>query len=161
MLQDVSNSRWVKKAMEQRLKDQWLVTWHHNLETKSFSSSYRVFKTDFGREQYLEQLIKGDRLLVTKFRSCNNRLPVNVGRYQGVSREDRVCNMCNAEVEGEEFHVLFECTDMEIVRLGNMYIANYINRPTQFKYVLFMQSISSNVIKKLSLFLRMMLRMFR
>ncbi len=65
--------------MEQRLKDLWLVTWHHNLETKSLSSYYRVFKTDFGREQYLEKLTKGDRLLVTKFRTCNNRLLVNVG----------------------------------------------------------------------------------
>ncbi len=162
LLQDVPNSRWVKKAVEQRLKDQWLVTWHHNLETKSLSSNYRVFKTDFGREQYLEKLTKGDRLLVTKFRTCNNRLPVNVGRYQGVSREDRVCNKCNVEVVGDEFHVLFECTDVEIVRLRNMYIPNYyINRPTQFKYVLFMQSTSSSVMKKLSLFLRMVLRMFR
>ncbi len=50
-----------------------------------------MFKIDFGMEQYLKKLTKGDRILVTKLMTCNNRLPVNVGRYQGVSREDRVC----------------------------------------------------------------------
>ncbi len=85
LLQEVPNSRWVKKPVEQKLKDQWLVTWHHNSETKSLCSNYRMFKIDFGMEQYLKKLTKGDRILVAKFRTYNNRLPVNVGRYQGVS----------------------------------------------------------------------------
>ncbi len=35
--------------------------------------------------------------------------------YQCVSREDRVCNKCDVEVVGDEFRVLFECMDVEIV----------------------------------------------
>ncbi len=109
-------------------------------------------------EQYLKKLTKGDRILMAKFRTCNNRLPVNVGRYKGVSREDRVCNKCGVGVVEDEFHVLFECTDAEIVRLRDMYIPNYYtNRPTQFKCVAFMQSTRSGVMRKLSLFLRMVL----
>ncbi len=65
LLQEVPNSRWVKKAVEQKLKDQWLVTWQHNLETKSLCSNYRMFKIDFGMELYLKKLAKGDRILVT------------------------------------------------------------------------------------------------
>ena len=113
-------------------------------------------------EQYLKKLGKGDRILMAKFRTCNNRLPVNVGRYQGINREDRVCNKCDVGVVGDEFHVLFECMDVEISRLRDMYIPHYYtNRPSEFKYVLFMQNTSSGVMEKLCLFLRMMLRMFR
>ncbi len=74
-----------------------------------------MFKVDFGMEQYLKKLTKGDRILAAKFRTCNNRLPVNVGKYQGVRREDRVCNKCGVGVVGDEFHVLFYFTDVEIV----------------------------------------------
>ncbi len=107
------------------MKDLWLVTWHHNLEIKLLCSNYRMLKIDFGMEQNLKKLTKGDRILVTKFRTCNNRLPVNVGRYQGVSREDRVCNKCGLGILGDEFHVLFVRTDQEIVSLRDMYVPNY------------------------------------
>ena len=85
-----------------------------------------------------------------------------VDRYQGISREDRVCNKCDSGVVGDEFHVLFQCTDEEIVNLRNIYIPNYYtNRPTQFKYVSYMQSTNPSMIKNLSVFLSMVLRMFR
>ena len=162
LLQEIPNTKWVKKAVELKLKDQWLVAWRQNLQTKSLCSNYRMFKIDFGMEKYLSKLTKGDRILVAKFRTCNNRLPVNIGRYQGVSREDRVCNKCDDGVVGDEFHVLLECTDMEIVRIREMYIPNYYTTwPTQYKYVSFMQNTSTSVINKLSLFLRKVLCMFR
>ncbi len=107
LLQEVPNSRWVKKAVEQKLKYQWFVTWHHNLETKSLCSNYRMFKIHSGMEQYLKKLTKGDIILVAKFRTCNNRLPVNVGRYHDVSRENRVSNKCGVGVVGVEFYVCF------------------------------------------------------
>ncbi len=47
------------------------------------------------------------RILMAKFRTCNNRLPVYVGRYQGVRRDDSVCNKCGVSVVGDEFHVFF------------------------------------------------------
>ena len=52
LLQEFPNTLWVKKAVEQRLKDQWLVTWHHNLNTKSLCNNYRILKNNFGMEQY-------------------------------------------------------------------------------------------------------------
>ncbi len=57
--QEVLNSRWVKKAVEQRLKDQRLVTWRRSLETKSLCSTYSMFKDLFWHGTVSEKVNKG------------------------------------------------------------------------------------------------------
>ena len=162
LLQEVPNTIWVKKAVEQRLKDQWIATWLNNLETKAICCNYKIVKMDYGVESYLTKMSKTDRITISKFRVCNNRLPVNVGRYEGINREDRVCTKCNAGAVGDEYHIILECTNEEIVRARHMYLKNYyINWPSRYKYSLLMQSQSVNVLKNLSLFLRKVLQMFR
>ncbi len=161
LLQDVHNPIWIKKAIEQRLKDQWIVLWQQNLSTKSICSNYKLFKHEFGMEKYLTKLKKCERILITKFRTCNNRLPINTGRYQGIDREDRICNKCNDGV-GDEFHLLFECTDEEISRLRVMYLpVFYTSRPTHHKYISLMSNSSQNILKKLYLFLKYVMNRFR
>ncbi len=65
---------------------------------------------------------KSSRILINRLRISNNRLPFNVGRYTWVNREERVCNKCNANVIGDEFHAILECTNKETVRLREMYV---------------------------------------
>lgn len=61
-------------------------------------------------EGYLVKLPKSSHILVTRLRTCNNRLPVIIGRYQGVNREERGCSKCDANVVGDEFHVFYVTT---------------------------------------------------
>ena len=85
---------------------------------------------------FIVKLQKASRLLITKLKTLNNKLPVNVGRHQGVSREDRLCSRCVVGVVGDEYHVLFDCNDRDIVRLRSMYLSEYFtHRPSYFKYV--------------------------
>ncbi len=85
-----------------------------------------------------------------------------LGMKASAERKEYVCNMCGVGAVGDKFHVLFECTDAEMDRLRDMYIPNYYtNRPTQFKYISFMLSTSLVLMRKIFLFLRMMLCMFR
>ena len=158
LTQDVINVTWVKKAVQLRLRDQWIANWRSNLATKSLCNNYRMFKLDYGMECYIEKLQKTSRIYVTKLRTLNNKLPVNVGRYHGVSREDRLCSKCDAGVVGDEYHVIFDCTDRDIVRLKGMYLSEFFTyRPTYFKYVSLMQSTSGKVLQNLSLFLKLVL----
>ncbi len=60
--QSVPNVMWVKKAIELRLKDQWITTWRSNIETKSLCSNYRIFKTNYGMEDYIVKMQKSDRI---------------------------------------------------------------------------------------------------
>ena len=39
-----------------------------------------------------------------------NRLPIEHGRFWGIERDDRICDICPCWFIGEEFHCLFECS---------------------------------------------------
>ncbi len=82
--QNVPNLMWFKGAVERRLKDQWITMWYHNLSTKSLCSNYRVFKRVYSLEEYFLKMPKSSRMLITRFRIGNNKLPINVGRYTGL-----------------------------------------------------------------------------
>lgn len=162
LTQTVPNVIWVKKAVELRLKDQWITTWRSNIETKSLCSNYRIIKLNYGMEDYILKMQKSNRILLTKLRTLNNGFPVNVGRYTGVPREDRICSKCDANAIGDEYHVLFICNNTDIVMLRARYIPEYfVCRPSYFKYTSLMQSTNVNILKNLSLFVKAVLSMFR
>ncbi len=50
--------------------------------------------------------------MLTKLRSCNNKLPITVGRYNNIRREDRIFEKCNARVIGDEYHAVL-CEKMK------------------------------------------------
>ena len=43
-----------------------------------------------------------------KFRSGNHRLPIEIGRWENIPINERICNLCNKDI-GDEFHYLFNC----------------------------------------------------
>ncbi len=103
LTQGVPNVTWVKKAVQLRSRDQWIATWRSSLATKSLCNNYRMFKLDYGLESYIVKLQKTSRiLLLTDLRTLTNKLLVNVGRYHGISKEDRICSKCDAGVVGDE-----------------------------------------------------------
>ncbi len=160
--QTVPNLMCFKRAIERRLKDQWISMWYQNLSTKSLCSNYRIFKCAFGFEEYLLKMRNSSRIVISRFRTSNNKLPVNVGRYAGVSREERICNKCNANVIGDEFNIILECTNEEITRLREMYVPNcYTLRPTYFKYVALMQNSRKKIKNNLEQFFRSIATLFR
>ncbi len=160
--QIVVNSTWFKKAVEIRLKDQWIASWNANLVSKSICSSYKMYKSIYCLEEYLVKLSKANRILLTKLRASNNKLPITVGRYNNIRREDRVCEKCNAGVIGDEYHVLLMCENEEIVRLRNKFINRYYrDRPSQFKYISLMQTSNVTVMTKLALFVKNVLSLYR
>ena len=71
---------------------------------------YKVFKKNFVREPYLH-ILKDYKLrkLVTKFRCSDHTLEVELGRHRKVEYEQRICKICNADVE-TEIHFLQACS---------------------------------------------------
>ena len=87
---------------------------------------------------------------------------MNVGRYTGVNREERICTLCNDNAIADEFHVLLKCSNEELVRWRDMYVPTYYtHRPTIFKFAELLQNTNINILTNLSMFTKLIMGMFR
>jgi hypothetical protein len=68
--------------------------------------SYRLFKSEFRFEKYLDVLNDKNRFTFCRFRTSNHRLPIEVGRWANVERHNRLCQ--SREI-GDDFHYVLQC----------------------------------------------------
>ena len=63
---------------------------------------------------------------MSKFRLSNHRLNIELGRYNNVLKENRMCNICqqlnNTNVIDFEYHGFFKCVKYDTVRQKLMYL---------------------------------------
>ena len=52
--EDMRNKMWLKNYVKQNLNDQFLQGWKSDVENSSKSLCYRIYKTNFGYEKYLD-----------------------------------------------------------------------------------------------------------
>ena len=79
-----------------RFKEQWYIDLMSNERSKL--RTYRLFKNEFGEENYLLNIIPGKyRSAYAKFRSGTAPLKIETGRYEGLLVENRICynSICN------------------------------------------------------------------
>ena len=71
---------------------------------------YKLFKTSFGKEPYLDH-IKDFRLrkILTKFRCSDHILEIEVGRHKKLKVEERICKLCDSGDVESEIHFLAHC----------------------------------------------------
>ena len=74
-------------------KDQFKQTWLTDLNTNNKCINYRIFKPDFGFEDYPLKLDSRLRMLLCKFRLGNSKLPIERGRYNNILTEQRYCEL--------------------------------------------------------------------
>ena len=49
-------------------------------------------------------------IILSKFRTTDNRLHIERGRRENVEHSQIFCNLCPGNMLGDEFHYLLECT---------------------------------------------------
>jgi hypothetical protein len=104
-------------------------------------------------ENYQEILKDKDLFLLCRFRTFNHRLPIEIGPWQNINRENRVCNMCQGRELENEFHYIFECT--ECIHYRAMLIPQkYKCSPNVVKYCALMCSNYVVELSKLCKFIR-------
>ena len=135
--------------------DIFIQNWFSQIENSSRGEFYGIFKREFKLESYLLNLSPYEREVLTKFRCCNLKLPIETGRWENIPRENRLCQLCNLQNIGNEYHYLFECTYVNIERLRLKYVpAYYRNNPNIHKMKGNIAICNINHLKKLSIFLR-------
>ena len=61
-----------------------------------------------------------NRSLVAKIKSCILPLRLETGRYKGMNREDRTCQVCDRPEVEDEVHFLFACKPLKSIRKSYM-----------------------------------------
>ena len=75
-----------------------------------------------GYDSYLYIFSDKDRITLCKFRTCNHRLPIEIGRWQNVDRSDIICHICQTAEIGDEFHYILQCRQVHNDR--KLYLKN-------------------------------------
>ena len=66
---------------------------------------------------------------------------MTVGRYKNIIREERFCSECNVRAIGDEYHVILERSNLEILRARKSYLPEFFwNIPNNNKFIMLMQT---------------------
>ena len=119
-----------------------------------------MFKSDFVFEKYLDILPTHLAKHLFHFRCMNHKLPVEKGRFSNIPRELRICNLCNTNSLGDEFHSLFICKFFDSDR--RKYIDKYfIKHPNSVKFSILMNSTNRTTLLKLAVFCKKIILSFK
>ena len=149
----------ITKQVKNRLLDQNIQVWSHDLQKSSKGLHYALFKDNIGLESYLTKLDIANLLNMFKFRTCNHRFPVEVGRWDDTDLDSRKCELCLKNDIGDNFHYLLICPAFENHR-KRFIIPYFYIRPNVIKYKELLNITSEPKLKKLSMFMKILINHF-
>ena len=105
----VGNELEFSKNFDQREKDIDISLWSIDLTDMDRLRTYRILKDRFCFEDCLNDNMNASyKQLFIKFRCGLLDLRVNTGRIESLAYNDRICQVCNSDIE-TEMHFLLEC----------------------------------------------------
>ena len=153
------NSKWFTQAFKQKLKDQYIQTWHDKVNKSSSGVNYQIFKENFERNIYFSYLSNKNCRLITALRTRNHRFPVEVGSWYKKPLKECICTLCKDDV-GDEFHYVLVCNFFNDER--KQFIKPYFyRRPNTIKFNQLMNSTSKPIIRNLCTFIAIIMKTFR
>jgi hypothetical protein len=105
----------------QRVYDQYIQHWFNEIETASKLEAYKLFKDTFTCEKYLNCIENlKHRTAFKRFRCSAHKLMIEEGRYRNITRDERICRMCNMNIVESEYHFLLVCPFYRELRTSNL-----------------------------------------
>ena len=151
--QQVGNKDIFLREFGIRVKDIFIQNWNTELSTITKLDVYRMYKTDFLCENYLNQIGRREyRIALTRLRCSAHKLEVEQGRRRGVPRNERHCPFCVRLCIETEFHFVLECPFYTGLRKA--YIPEHFSSmPRLEKLCVLMKTEDEKVINNLSKFI--------
>ena len=147
------NPEWFKEKVKRSLKDQFIQSLYTTVDNESIYTNYRMFKREFSQDSFFKLIPQNYSVQLVKFRTTNNKAPVNSLRFTRTIRADRICNKCNYADIGDEYHYLFVCPFFHTLR--QQYIPQHLyNRPNSIKYNTLMTTTDKKTLLNLTKFIR-------
>ena len=111
---DIKEVEYQISILKKTLFNKFVKHWEkERMDLINQSSKLDIFhqvKTEFCTSKYLgEPLFPSHRIALSRIRLSDHKFPIETGRYDNTSREQRVCPF-GCGCIGNEYHYLFECT---------------------------------------------------
>ena len=153
------NINWLCREAKSRLEMQCVQKWNSDVQASPKCVNYRIFKTNFKIEPYITELQPRSFITLSRFRTTNNRLPVERGRWENVDRSQKFCNLCTGNMLGDEFHYLLECK--YFIEERKKYLPKfYLRHVNTLKFQKLMSTENLQLLKQLSRFISIVLSKF-
>ena len=120
-------------AIVDKAKQQYIE--HYNTQTALVTlCSYRTLQPEYKYAEYLSMVVcMANRVLLTRFRCGCHGLHIDTGRWVGLDRKDRLCQVCNSGQDVEdEHHFLFDCPAYSYIRLKHMHVFEQVCTVPEF-----------------------------
>ena len=151
-----------KKTVKNHLRKKYIEIWY-NCRSKMIDGklcTYFKLKEYFGFEKYLKIIKNFDlRRSICKLRISAHRLMIEVGRYSGITRSERICNKCNSGLLGDEIHFLIKC-DKFVIERKSFYdvlenaVPNFSTLNDEQKYMYILSSEELSILNPVAKFIK-------
>ena len=100
------------------MKQKYISYWQQALQHSQKLEFYKIFKNEYAPSlNYLELSTRtSERRALSKLRVSNHKHMIELGRYNQISRDDRICPVCGSNQIEDEIHFLFYCSKYSILR---------------------------------------------
>ena len=118
-----------KNDLNRTLNENLQKVWYLNRQkyTEGKLRLYTCIKEKPGFENYLNETNSKLRQAMTKIRISAHKFPVETGRFENKSLQDRICPLCCDGI-GDETHYLLECKNKEITKTRSQFIKPFHNK---------------------------------
>lgn len=149
----------IKQIVKQTLVDQFLQSWHCDINISSREKNYKIFKETVELEKYFTVLPRHLYLKMVHFRTSNHRFPIETGRWNNTEINDRKCPLCETNSIGDEFHYLLECPFFLNDR--KRYVSDYyFKRPNIPKFKQLLTMTEEHQLTKLAMYMGIIMKHF-
>ena len=109
--------------IQQRSKDIFEQQTLYHLEEKEVKSEgklvfYSKIKRKYRKELYLQLQNIKNRNAIRNIRISTHILNIETGRYKGINRDERICDLCSLNTVETEIHFLTECPTFNEERIS-------------------------------------------
>ena len=102
---------------KQLLMEKFKIKWSNDVMSQNKLDVYRLVKQNFCAENYVKLNFKKQiRSVITQLRAGCLPIEIELGRYQNIPRDQRLCKQCTHNHIENELHFIFHCPKFDQIR---------------------------------------------
>ena len=140
------------------LMEKYANQWWDRIDNKPKLVLYKQIKSVYETENYVSLCLKrGQRSMIAKLRLGILLINVELGRYNGTERQNRVCPLCNKGAVEDEIHILFYCEFYnEKRKVLYETVKKQLNNSDEYNHIRMLHALTThrNLIRPLARFLQ-------